>query len=61
MKTTDKEIQVQLHKSDFISEIWNSFKENTYWYHVVFLGEQIIKIVTWESNYPAIQKMYNFK
>lgn len=56
----DKEVTIQLHKSDFNSEIWESLKKNTYWYHIVFSGEKIIRIVTWESNYPSIQEMYNF-
>lgn len=60
MKTTDKLIQVQLHKSDFVSETWESFKTNTYWYHVVFVGERIIRLITFESNYPSIQELYNF-
>lgn len=57
----DQMISIQLHKSDFTSEVWNSFKDVTnYWFHPVFIGERIIRIVTWESNYDQIQKLYNF-
>ena len=57
---TDQLISIQLHKSDFNSEVWESFKSNTYWYQVVFAGHRIIRIIIWESNYSEIQKMYNF-
>ena len=56
----DSLIEVQLHKSDFNSEIWENLRNNTYWYQIVFLCERIIRIVTWESNYSDIQEMYNF-
>jgi len=53
-------ISVQLHKADFTPDVWENLKHNTYWYEVVFAGERIIRIVTWESNYSSIQEMYNF-
>jgi len=61
METIDKSVTVQLHRSDFTEEKWESLKHNTYWYDVLFIGKRIIRILTWESNYYAIQEMYNFK
>jgi hypothetical protein len=60
MKTQDRIVTIQLHKSDFNPEIWESLRKNTYWYDIVFIGERIIRIVTWESNYESIQEIYNF-
>ena len=60
MKTIDNEVTIQLHKSDFNAKNWDKFKKPTYWYFPIFVGKRIIRIITWGSNYSAIQKMYNF-
>jgi hypothetical protein len=61
MKTNDKSVTIQLHRSDFNDLNWEKFKHSTYWYDVVFVGHRIIRIITWESNYSEIQEMYNFR
>lgn len=56
----DLEVTVTLHKSDFTEDNWKFFKRSTDWFHTLFVGENIIRIFTWASNYHAIESMYNF-
>lgn len=62
MKTqaTDREVTVTLHRSDFDELTWEKFKHSTYWYDTIFAGKNIIRILTWESNYESVCEMYNF-
>lgn len=60
MPVTDKMIEVQLHISDFDYEDWKYFSESSYWFQIIFKGLRIIRIITWESNYPHIAERYNF-
>jgi hypothetical protein len=42
----DEMVTVTLHRADFTPENWEAFKSNTFWYHVSFIGQHIINVIT---------------